>query len=64
MTPTEQLEERRVIISTRLGILCEDREPMPEQMTISTLEANQWQERYRREHGEVVQQEIPLTLSR
>jgi hypothetical protein len=43
MTPYAILAERRVIIATRLGILCEDQEPTPEQMAIAAREADEWE---------------------
>jgi len=40
MTDTELQAEWRVIFETRLGILCEDRAPTPEQEHIARTEAD------------------------
>jgi len=45
--PDEEFDyERQVILETRLGILCEDRVPTPEQELIARTEADAW----RKEH--------------
>jgi hypothetical protein len=41
LTPSELLVEWNHIRSTRLGILCEDREPTPEQIHIAEAEADE-----------------------
>ena len=42
MTEQELEAEWRVIYETRLGILCEERQPTEEQLNIATEEADEW----------------------
>jgi len=46
LTLMQQYEECQYLISERLCILCEDREPTPEQRQIAEREAAEWQKRY------------------
>lgn len=42
MSDTEIAEEREYRYHERLGILCADAEPTPEQIEIATQEADDW----------------------
>ncbi len=52
MTPLDQQAECRHIISTRIAILCEEREPTPEQEAIARAEALDWVRRYNADNKE------------
>lgn len=61
MTEAEILEERRVIIETRLGDLCGKRQPTREQRNIAQREADNWEDGWRlkvwrdAENGKILQ---------
>jgi len=43
LTPAQIREERRVIVETRLGIICGSNEPTAAQLKIATDEADAWE---------------------
>jgi len=48
LTPTELKAEYEYRRSERIAILCEDRQPTPEQEAIATQEAEAWKAEYLR----------------
>ncbi len=58
LTLKEQFLEYQYRIDERLGILCEDRPPTPQQFAIAEREANQWQADYLR----IVPKKTQLTM--
>lgn len=50
MTSSEITAEKEYRITERLGLMCADGEPTPEQRAVATFEADIWERHWRAQH--------------